>query len=320
MLITKEWLEQNILLNDRGSFQLSPKQMDLLYSWYPELFKEEPGINFIKHWNKIIIGKEISETRAKVFADAKVEEGRNRKVVSEHIKKCIKAGIDFCKYATGKEPEHPHVRIVSLIGHIPNVELIKVIFTPAPCEVTAVEFIFEDSENYKHLECTCGGEPIKDDSGKIILETKLFAIEPPLYAGDEPSKQEIKDCTGKDIVECINELRKKKRFILKRKPIVLSSESQNENKTSKQKDNEHKKIAKITKKNNLPPIQPRNNFEQQYDLFMDDLTTINKKRKQKNLPELTIVDYAQINNLDLQNPLSFYEYKPGQIDWEKVLK
>ena len=53
---------------------------------------------------------------------------------------------------------------------------------------------------------------------------------------------------------------------------------------------------------------------------MDDLTTINKKRKQKNLPELTIVDYAQINNLDLQNPLSFYEYKPGQIDWEKVLK
>ena len=97
MLITKEWLEQNILLNDRGSFQLSPKQMDLLYSWYPELFKEEPGINFIKHWNKIIIGKEISETRAKVFADAKVEEGRNRKVVSEHIKKCIKAGIDFCK-------------------------------------------------------------------------------------------------------------------------------------------------------------------------------------------------------------------------------
>ena len=48
MLITKEWLDKTILLNQHGSYQLSPKQMELLHSWYPELFREGAGIDFIK--------------------------------------------------------------------------------------------------------------------------------------------------------------------------------------------------------------------------------------------------------------------------------
>ena len=67
------------------------------------------GIDFIKHWNREILGKEINDVRAKIFLDAKVEEGRNRKVVSEHIKRCIQAGIEFCMYSSGKKLEHPHV-------------------------------------------------------------------------------------------------------------------------------------------------------------------------------------------------------------------
>lgn len=320
MLITKEWLDKTILLNQQGSYQISPKQMELLHSWYPELFRDEDGISFIKHWNRQILGKEISDIRAKIFAEAKVEKGRNRKVISDHIKYCIKAGIEFCKYATGKEPEHPHVRIVSAIGHIPNVDIIKVLFTPPPTEVTVVEFTFEDSENYKHLECVCGGLPMKDSTGKTFLETKLYSIEPPLYSDEEPIKKEIKDCTGKDIVNCINELRKKKKFIIKRKPIVLVAESESEDKNTKQKDKEHKQAAKIAKKNGLAPIEPRREFERQYDLFMDDLHKINKKRLENFQPELSIIEFAQLVNVDMQNPLSLINYEPGQIDWKKTLK
>lgn len=322
MLITKEWLDESILLNQQGSYQLSPKQMELLHSWYPELFKEGQGIDFIKHWNREILGKEISDVRARIFLDAKVEEGRNRKVVSEQIKRCIKAGIEFCIYASGKKPEHPHVRIVSAIGHIPNVDIIKVIFTPPPEELTVVEFMFEDSENFKHLECICGGLPIKDEDGKVWLETKLYSIEQPLNANEEPIKTEIKDCTGKDIEQCLNEYRRKKKLVIKRKPVVLAASPQNtaEHKTTKQKDKEHKKAAKLTKKNGLSPIQPRSNFERQYDLFMDDYTEVNKKRNKKSLPELSISEYAQIVNVDMQDPLSLLKYKPGQIDWDKTLK
>ena len=93
-----------------------------------------------------------------------------------------------------------------------------------------------------------------------------------------------------------------------------------EYKTTKQKDKEHKKAAKLAKKNGLPPIQPRGNFERQYDLFMDDYTEVNKKRNKKSLPELSISEYAQIVNVDMQDPLSLLKYKPGQIDWDKTLK
>ena len=71
MLITKEWLDKSILINQQGSYQISPKQMELLHSWYPELFRKEEGISFIKHWNKEILGKEISDKKAKIFAEAK---------------------------------------------------------------------------------------------------------------------------------------------------------------------------------------------------------------------------------------------------------
>lgn len=70
----------------------------------------------------------------------------------------------------------------------------------------------------------------------------------------------------------------------------------------------------------LPPIQPRGNFERQYDLFMDDYTEVNKKRTKKSLPELSVAEYAKIMNIDMQDPLSLLKYKPGKIDWEKVLK
>ena len=320
MFITKEWLDKTILINQQGSYQISPKQMELLHSWYPELFRKEEGISFIKHWNKEILGKEISDIRAKIFAEAKVEEGRNRKVISEHIKRCIKNGIAFCKYATGKEPEHPHVRIVSAIGHIPNVDIIKVLFTPPPEEVTVVEFIFEDSENYKHLECVCGGLPIKDSLGKITLDTRLYSIEQPLYAGEEPIKKEIKDCTGKDIVDCINELRRKKKLIIKMKPTTFVAGSTPEYKSTKQKDKEHKQTAIKAKRNGLSPIEQRGDFERQYDLFMDDLKTINKRRMGISKPELSIIEYAQLTDIDMQNPLSLLNYEPGKIDWEKTLK
>lgn len=320
MFITKEWLDKTILINQQGSYQISPKQMELLHSWYPELFRKEEGISFIKHWNKEILGKEISDIRAKIFAEAKVEEGRNRKVISEHIKRCIKNGIEFCKYATGKEPEHPHVRIVSAIGHIPNVDIIKVLFTPPPEEVTVVEFIFEDSENYKHLECVCGGLPIKDSAGKITLDTRLYSIEQPLYAGEEPIKKEIKDCTGKDIVDCINELRRKKKLIIKMKPSTFVAGSTSEYKSTKQKDKEHKQAAIKAKRNGLSPIEQRGDFERQYDLFMDDLKAINKKRAEISKPELSIIEYAQLTNIDMHNPLSLLNYEPGKINWEKALK
>ena len=132
----------------------------------------------------------------------------------------------------------------------------------------------------------------------------------------------IKDCTGKDIEECINELRRKKKLVIKRKPVVLTATSpqSTEHKTVKQKDKEHKQAAKFAKKNGLPPIQPRSSFERLYDMFMDDYTEVNKKRAKKSLPELSVVEYAKIMNIDMQNPLSLMKYKPGKIDWDRVLK
>jgi hypothetical protein len=321
MLITKEWLDKTILLNEQGSYQLSPKQMELLHTWFPELFKDGPGIDFIKHWNREILGKEINDIKAKLFADAKTEEGQNYKIVSEHLKERIKTGIDFCIYAKGTAPKHPHLKLVSLIGHIPEVNVTNVQFTPEPDELTIVDFDYEDNENFKYLRCVCGGSPIETKDGKKVLETKLYSMEPVSNPDVGIIPKEIKDCTGRDIIECINELRKKKKFIIKRKPVVLEAASKDEGyKTTKQKDKEHKQAAKWAKKNGLPPIQPRSNFERLYDMFMDDFMKVNKKRSKKNLPDLTLAEFAAIMGVDMQSMSSLQKYKPGHIDWEKTLK
>lgn len=308
MLITRKWLEKSILLNENGSFQLSPKQVELLHSWFPELFKDGPGISFVKHWNREILGKEISDIRAGLFLAAKFEEGRNRKAVSEQVKSRIQAGLDFCLATYGKMPEHPHVRIVSLIGHIPGVDLIKVLFTPPPEEVTAVEFIFEDSESFKHLECVCGGLPMKDAEGNVFLKTILYSIEPPLHVNDEPIKKELKDCTGKEITACIDELRRKKKFVVKRKAEVLAAGAGNA------------KGAKAAGKKIGMPIQPQNDFETLYELFLKDFKKANERRGGEGLRELSLSEFAEIMSVDTSDPLSLKKYKPGKIDWEKTLK
>jgi len=322
MIITKEWLDESILLNDQGSYQLSTKQMELLHQWLPELFKEGDKIAFIKHWNKRIIDKELSDFQAFQFKKAKTPEHRNYQKISEHLKQVIAAGIQFCEYATNKTPQYRHDRLIGEIGHIPEVDIYQVIFTPEPDNLTVVRFTFEDSENFKNLECIRGGAPIITKDGKKIFDTKLFAIIPPAIYGEDEETKLLKDCTGKDVVECINELRRKKKLIIKRKPITLTAANPDEElkKTCKQKDKEHKAAAKFAQKNGLGPIQPRSDFERLYDMFIDDFNKVNKKRTQKNLPELSVMEFAAKANIDMQNALSLMTYIPGSIDWETMLK
>lgn len=323
MTITKEWLHESILLNDHGSYQLSTKQMELLHQWLPELFKEGDKIAFIKHWNKRIIDKEISDFQAFQFKKAKTPEYRNYKKISEHLKQVIAAGIQFCEYATNKTPQYRHDRLIGEIGHIPEVDIYQVIFTPEPENMTIVKFIFADSENYKNLVCVRGGAPILTKDGKKIFTTKIFAIIPPAIYGEEETQKLLKDCTGKDVVKCINELRRKKKLIVKRKPITFVAPDPDVEikKTCKQKDKEHKAAVKYARKNDLGPIEPRSDFERLYDMFIDDFNKVNKKRVQKKLPELSMMEYAAKVNVDIQNPLSLAgHYKPGIIDWETMLK
>ena len=38
------------------------------------------------------------------------------------------------------------------------------------------------------------------------------------------------------------------------------------------------------------------------------------------MKELSIIEYAQLTNIDMHNPLSLLNYEPGKINWEKALK
>lgn len=309
MVITEKWLNDNIVLGD-GGLQLSQKQFSLLYSWFKDdIFNE--GINgnknLKKKWNVLLIGKEITDTQAVTFSNAKYEQSKSKKVTSRIIHNQIERALQLTAYAyDGKIPAHPHKRFVSLIGHIPSVDITNVAFCIDG--TTIVEFYF-DGEKYNRFRAVCAGQA--ESMNPPTFHTELLALIPPAIYGEEEKSKLLMDCTGKDIVECINKYKKKKIIVIqkKEKTIVLKASNPEEelHKTSKQKENEYKQAVKFAKKNGMT-IYPRTEIEVLRDKFIDDFNTYNKNLKKKNESEISMQEYAKLCNIDINNPLSLYEY------------
>ena len=217
MLITKEWLEDNIAQAD-GCQRLSQKQFDYLFTWYKDLIFEVDGKgnkNLKKKWQSFLVGKEINDTQANKFAEAKYTELSSKKLASRFIKNQIERAKQNCAALyNGKVPEHPQDRLVALVGHIPDVDINNVVYYPDGS--TIIDFLFDAAadEKYRHMAVVRNGEPITLEPP--TFQTNLFAIIPPAVYGEEEERKLLLDCTGKDIVECINKYRRKK-IILKKK-------------------------------------------------------------------------------------------------------
>ena len=68
MKVTTDWLRQTTLLDEKGSYLFSQRQIRFLTFWYPELVK---GNDLKAGWFKELIGKEMTESHARIYANAK---------------------------------------------------------------------------------------------------------------------------------------------------------------------------------------------------------------------------------------------------------
>lgn len=324
MLITEEWLEQNIVQTEQG-YQLSQKQFEYLFLWFKdEIFTidKKGNKNLKKKWQSILVGKELNDTKTKLFVDAKYTKLSSKKLASRFIKHQIAQAKAACAALYGKEPEHPQDRLVSQVGHIPGVDLNHVLYYPDGAAI--IDFFFDEADNkkYRHMAVVRSGVPLTLEP--LTLKTDLFAVIPPTIDGEENEKKYLLDCTGKDIVECINKYRKKKHLILRKKTpeVIVLEDSKPEDvlkKTSKQKEKDYKKAVKTAKKLGLT-IQPRTDFDRIRDGFIDDFNELNKKLEKQNKPTITMQEFANMANVDFSNGLTLLKYEPGKIDWSKVIK
>ncbi len=324
MLITEKWLEQNIVQTKKG-YQLSQKQFEYLFLWYKdEIFTidEKGNKNLKKKWQSLLVGKEINDTQANKFAEAKYTELSSKKLASRFIKNQIERAKQNCAALyNGKVPEHPQDRLVALVGHIPDVDLNNVVYYPDGS--TIIDFLFDAAadEKYSHMAVVRNGVPITLEPP--TFQTNLFAIIPPAVYGEEEERKPLLDCTGKDIVECINKYRRKKIILKKKSPATIvfkaSKPADMFDKTAKQKEKEYKKEVKFAKKHGYT-IQPRNDFDRIRDGFIDDFNELNKKLHKENKPGITLAEFAVMANVDLDNMITLLDYKPGKTDWYKKLK
>ena len=90
MTITKEWLRKAILVDEKiGNYSISQKQTDLLYKWFTDLFYEEETKtkkSFVKNWLDFLCEKEISESQANTFIQAKTDKYESPHYISETLK------------------------------------------------------------------------------------------------------------------------------------------------------------------------------------------------------------------------------------------
>ena len=323
MLITEKWLEQNIVQTKKG-YQLSQKQFEYLFLWFKdEIFTtdEKGNKNLKKKWQSLLVGKELNDTKAKLFVDAKYTELSSKKLASRFIKNHIERAKQNCAVLyNGKVPEHPQDRLVALVGHTPDVDLINVIYYPDGS--TIIDFFFDAATDKKnrHMAVVRNGVPLTLEPP--TFQTDLFAIIPPVIAGEEEDRKHLLDCTGKDIVECINRYKKKKIIFKKKTPEVVTFKSSPEDmftKTSKQKEKDYKKTVKTAKKLGIT-IQPRTDFERIRDGFIDDFNELNKKLEKQNKSTVTLQEFANMANVNLDDMTTLLHYEPGKIDWSKTIK
>lgn len=286
MQITKEWLENEaVLLNDQGSLLISPRQTELLYEWFPDLFK--PGEkSFVKHWNKKLCEKEIDSHQKTLFKKAKMKEAEVPSVVSENIKAAIDKGMEAFRMEYKAEPTRPQLRFVSLIGHTPKVKIQEVSFSAAPEYNTVVRFTLNVRGKIRNLQGFCSGSNfILIDNKKAPL-TKIY--EELGSANGSYYLNEIKDCTGLDIVETLNSFQVENVFI---EPKVYVKEN--------------------TSKRSIEDIQKQ---------FMKDFDKINSKRKEFNLPDLSLLDFATKLNVNFTDESTLRNYADMCINLNDFLK
>lgn len=293
MQITKEWLNQAILIDEKlGNYAISQKQTDLLHKWFPDLFYREENKSpksFVKHWPELLCNKSINDIQAKQFINAKMKQYESPHVVSETLKIIIDRGLEACRKKYGKDPERPQLRLISLIGHMEGVHVQEVFFSPEPNAETKIRFYFQakitdEPVNYWVI---CSSSKLTKIDGKICPETILYKEQPrtiidnniPIY-GDK-----VKDCTGLEITDCINEFRPIKKIVVVRKV----------------------KVPKPIKK--APIVKA---MEKSINKFNEDFATINKKRSQKGLDPISIETFAATFNIDSGNTLSVLTYVPSQ--------
>jgi len=220
MKITETWLDEHIFSDpDCGGYQLSCRQLKMLCQWFPELFTNESGKcpNIISGWNKIILGKEISESRSEIFKRANAKKDIQKKRRSKEISEFINDGLTICQNIHGKKPEHPHTNFVRKIGMINGVCVKAVLFLPT--NDTAVEFSFSDDKSNRRYRAECTGT-YKPHEPMYGLNSVIYEV-----IGDNPldkdrKKITIDDCTGQDITKSVKKLkpeapRTKKRFLKK---------------------------------------------------------------------------------------------------------
>lgn len=301
MIITKEWLHKAILIDEKiGNYSISQKQTDLLYKWFPDLFYEEETKtkkSFVKDWPDLLCKKEISESQANVFIQAKMDKYEAPHYVSETLKIHIDRALERYREKYGEEPKRPQLRLISLIGHMEGVHIQEIFFFPEPNISTQVRFYFQakTSDDPITYWVICSSSKLIEKNGKKCPETILYKEIPreiidnsiPIY-GDK-----VKDCTGLEITDCINEFRPKKKIvIIKRKP----------------------KMPKPIKED--PGLKAlRKNMEN----FNNDFESINEKRIEKGLEPITVKDFGAAFNIDPQDPFSVMKYNPSHAALKNLL-
>ena len=207
MKITEAWLDEHIFSDpDCGGYQLSHKQLELLSHWFPELFTNgiNESKNIISGWNKVLLGKEISESKSQLFGRANAKKGILKKKRSKIIAKFINEGLTICNNIYGRKPEHPHINFVRKVGMVHGVCIQAVLFLPT--DDTMVEFTFDDDTTKRRYRAECTGE-YKPKEAMYGLQSKIYEVigENPLDASRR--KIVIADCTGTDITKGIKRLK-----------------------------------------------------------------------------------------------------------------
>lgn len=301
MQITKEWLDKAILIDKKiGNYSISKKQTELLYKWFPDLFYSEEGKtekSFVKHWNIILCGKSITDVQATQFIKAKMDAFESPHAISELLKIIIDRGLEFCKNTYGKDPEHPQLRLISLIGHMEGVKVQEVNFHPMPTDTTRIRFYFQatpfdDPINYFVI---CNSSKLFEINGKKCPETILYKELPReiIGPGFDIHGDKVKDCTGLEITECINEFRPKKKVVV---------------------------VRKIVKPKPIKKSPMFKAMEKSIDKFQKDYASINEKRAAKNLDPISLIDFAAAFDIDIKDTLSVLKYNPSAKDLNKFLK
>lgn len=288
MIITNDWLNNNI--ESQNGASLSSDQFQLLLKWFPDLFIDNGnGVQIVKGWKNKLLGRTISKEQTLLFFNKSFYKNTKKSIISNYIKFQIQNGKELCKLKYNKQPEHPHDHLVSLVGHIPGIDLINVLYKPDSTTIIQFSYTFDYEEQFFTLEC----------AGSPINNTKPYQFYTYLYKGvkEEKSDKIYKDYTGKNIVECLELLKEKKKAVVikKQKTVVYFPLN-----TTKKERKE--KIAQIKERDKAI-------YDRVEKIFMEDFNNFNKKLKQQGEKEISLIEFAKICNVDILCAESLAGYK-----------